>query len=137
VAECVFCKIAAGVLPASLVYRDEATIAFMDIAPIAPGHVLVATTAHVENIYGLDDARAGALFQTAARVARAIKQALRAEGLTLLQANGRPGGQVVMHVHVHLIPRRAGDGLGFVWPAGQPARADLDRLAGAIRGGLA
>jgi histidine triad (HIT) family protein len=135
--DCVFCKIIAGALPASIVCRDARTIAFMDIAPLAPGHVLIASLAHVDNIYDLDAGTAGALFETAARVAGAIKRRLRPDGLTVLQANERPGGQVVMHIHLHLIPRRLGDGLGFRWPATQPARAELDRLAGLIHAGLA
>jgi histidine triad (HIT) family protein len=137
VAECVFCRIAAGSLPASVVHRDGDVVAFMDIAPIRPGHVLVASAAHVENLYDLDPALAGALFATTARVATALKRVLNADGVTVLQANERAGGQVVMHLHLHVIPRRAGDGLGFSWPATQPPRAELDRLAAVIRGGLA
>jgi histidine triad (HIT) family protein len=136
VSECVFCRIVAGAVPASIIYRDERTIAFMDIAPIAEGHALVATTGHVENLYDLDDPGAAAMFQTAARVARAMKRTLRPSGLTVLQANERAGGQVVMHIHLHLVPRRAGDGLGFAWRARQPHREELDRLAGVIRDGL-
>ncbi|MDR7418768.1 MAG: HIT family protein [Armatimonadota bacterium] len=135
-AECVFCRIAAGTLPASVVYRDARTIAFMDIAPLAKGHVLVATIDHIENIYDLDAEGAGALFRAAARIAGAMKRVLQPDGLTVLQANERPGGQVVMHIHVHLIPRRSGDGLGFTWPATQPRREELDHLAGMLRSGL-
>lgn len=134
--DCVFCKIVAGAIPASIVYRDATTIAFMDIGQLNPGHVIVATTAHVENIYGLDAVGAGALFQTAARVAQAVKATIRPAGMTLLQANEPAGAQTVMHVHFHVVPRHPGDGIAVSWPAKNPPRAELDRLAAVIRGGL-
>ncbi len=133
---CVFCKIVTGELPASKVYEDDATIAFMDLGQVNPGHVIVAVKPHVANIYGLDDTLAAAVFQTAAKVARAVKASMQAEGMTLLQANEPAGWQTVFHFHVHVVPRYKDDGLTFSWPVKSPPQSELDRLAGLVQAAL-
>jgi len=135
--DCVFCKIVGGQIPAAKVHEDESTLAFMDIGQINPGHVLVAVKPHVENIFGLDDGLAAAVFRTAARVARAQKKAYAPEGVTLYQANGVAAGQTVFHFHLHLVPRYANDGMDLAWPAKNPPRAQLETEAAKIRGALA
>jgi len=134
--ECVFCKIVAGHIAASKVLEDESTLAFMDIGAVNPGHVLVTVKPHVENIYGLDAALAAAVFRTAARVARALKSAYSPEGVTLYQANGAAAGQTVFHFHLHLVPRYAGDGMRFSWPAKNPPREQLEANAAKLRTAL-
>ena len=79
--DCVFCKIVAGQIPSTRVYEDEHTLAFMDIGQVNPGHVLVAVKNHADNLYALDDAQAAAVARSCARVARAIRDAFRPEGL--------------------------------------------------------
>ena len=133
---CVFCKIVAGQIPATVVHEDAATLAFMDIGQVNPGHVLVAAKTHAENIYGLDDETAGAVFRTAARVARAVREAFSPEGLSVYQANGRPAGQTVFHFHLHLVPRHEGDGMALTWPVKNPPRERLEEYAGRIRAKL-
>jgi histidine triad (HIT) family protein len=132
-ADCVFCKIVDGQIPATKVYEDALTLAFMDIGQVNPGHVLVALKAHVDNVYGLDDAQAGALFQSVARVARAIHAAFEPEGLSVYQANGAAAGQTVSHVHVHLVPRHTNDAMAFTWPVQNPPREVLEAQAARIR----
>lgn len=132
-ADCVFCRIVARQIPASVVYEDEATLAFMDLGQVNPGHVLVASKAHADNLYGLDDAQAGAVFRTAARVARAIRDAFNPPGLSIYQANGKPAGQTVFHFHLHVLPRHDEDGMQLVWPVKNPPRAQLEEYAGRIR----
>jgi len=134
--DCVFCKIVEGQIPSSKVHEDGLTLAFMDVGQVNPGHVLVAVKPHVENIYGLDDALAAAVFQTAARVARAVKKAYTPEGVTLYQANGRAAGQTVFHFHLHLVPRYATDGMHLIWPARNPPREQLEADAAKIRNEL-
>jgi len=134
--DCVFCKIVAGQIPATTVYEDEGSVAFMDIGQVNPGHVLVAVKAHAENIYELDDAQAAAVARTAARVARAIRTAFAPEGLSVYQANGKAAGQTVMHYHVHLVPRYASDGMTFTWPVQNPPREALEAHAARIRSAL-
>lgn len=134
--DCVFCKIIAGELPASKVYEDAHTIAFMDLGQVNPGHVIVAVKPHVENIYSIDDGLAAAVFRTAAKVARAVKAAMQPEGMTLLQANERAGFQTVFHFHLHVVPRHSNDGITFTWPAKSPSRQELDRLAEQVQRGF-
>src|SRR5947207_10342542 len=130
---CVFCRIVAKEIPAAVVYEDERTIAFMDAGQVNPGHVLVAAKAHVENLYELDDAQAGALLRTAARVARAIRAAFQPPGLSVYQANGKAAWQTVFHYHMHLLPRHADDGMMLTWPAKNPPREKLGEYAELIR----
>jgi histidine triad (HIT) family protein len=134
--DCVFCRIVAGEIPATRVYEDELTLAFMDIGQVNPGHVLVTVKAHAENLYALDDAQAAAVQRTAARVARAIRDAFAPPGLSVYQANGKPAGQTVFHYHVHLVPRHEGDGMALAWPVKNPARDELEQHAARIRAGL-
>ena len=134
--DCVFCKIVAKQLPATLVHEDEHTLAFMDIGQVNPGHVLVAVKTHRENVYELDELHASAVFRTVARVARAVRGAFAPAGLSVYQANGSPAGQTVLHFHVHLVPRHEGDGMNLTWPVKNPPRGKLEEYAAKIRGQL-
>jgi histidine triad (HIT) family protein len=134
---CVFCRIVAKEIPATTVYEDAHTLAFMDIGQVNPGHVLVAAKAHAENLYALDDATAAAVFRSAARVARALRDAFAPAGLSVYQANGKPAGQTVLHFHIHLVPRHDGDGMALTWPVKNPPREELERHAARIRERLA
>lgn len=134
--ECVFCKIVARQIPASVVHEDEHTLAFMDLGQVNPGHVLVAVKAHAENLYALNDTQAGAVLSTVARVARAIRDAFSPQGLSVYQANGKAAGQTVFHYHVHLVPRHEGDGMSFTWPVKNPPREKLEDYAARIKAAL-
>ena len=134
--DCVFCKIVARQIPAAVVHEDAETLAFMDIGQVNPGHVLVACKAHVENVYGLQDAQAAAAFRAAAKVARAIRAAFDPPGLSIYQANGKPAGQTVFHFHLHVLPRHDADGMQLVWPVKNPPREKLAEYAALIRAQL-
>ncbi|MGB8435973.1 MAG: HIT family protein [Burkholderiales bacterium] len=134
--DCVFCRIVAGEIPASVVHEDDDTIAFMDIGSVNPGHVLVATKRHAENLFRLDEATGAAVGRALVRVARAVERAFAPEGLSQYQANGKLAGQTVFHFHVHLVPRRQDDGMKIDWPARNPARDVLEADAAAIRKAL-
>jgi histidine triad (HIT) family protein len=133
---CVFCKIVAKQIPASVVYEDPDTLAFMDLGQVNPGHVLVALKAHAENVFALEETQAAAVFRSAARVARAIRDAFLPAGLSVYQANGKPAGQTVFHFHIHLVPRHDGDGMALSWPVKNPPREALEACAAKIRGAL-
>jgi len=135
-ADCVFCKLVARQIPASIVYEDAATLAFMDLGQVNPGHVLVASKAHAANLYELDDAQAAAVFRAAARVARAVRAAFDPPGLSIYQANGAPAGQTVFHFHLHVLPRHEGDGVQLVWPVKNPERGRLEEYCARIRAQL-
>lgn len=134
--DCVFCKIVAGQIPSTRVYEDEHSLAFMDIGQVNPGHVLVAVKRHADNLYALDDAQAAAVARAGVRVARAIRDAFKPEGLSVYQANGKAAGQTVFHYHIHLLPRHAGDGMELTWPVKNPPREKLEDYAAKIRAAL-
>ena len=138
--ECVFCRILAGELPASLVYRDERCAAFMDIRPVNPGHLLVVPIRHAAHLAEVDPETAGRLMQVAQRLAAALRASgLRCEGVNLLLADGRAAMQEVMHVHLHVVPRFAGDGFGLRFGPHYgrfPPREELDAAAARIRRAL-
>jgi histidine triad (HIT) family protein len=136
VAACPFCAIAAGRLGASVVAQTDRVMAFLDLRQATEGHVLVIPRQHVETIFELDPELGGEVMQLGVRVAQALRAALHPAGLNLWQSNGAAGGQEVPHFHLHVQPRRVGDGLLRVYPGGPPAPAStelLDDLAGRIR----
>jgi histidine triad (HIT) family protein len=135
-ADCVFCRIVSGEILASKVYEDPQIMAFMDAGQVNPGHVIVAVKPHVPYIYDLTAELAAAAFQAATRIAKAVKASLRPAGMTLLQANEKAGWQTVEHFHLHVLPRYPEDGVTFNWPAKNPSRAELDRLAELVKGGF-
>lgn len=134
--ECVFCRIVAGSIPASVVHEDAETLAFMDLGQVNPGHVLVAVKRHAQDIYALDERQAAALYAAASRVARAIREAFAPQGLSVYQANGKAAGQTVFHLHLHLVPRHEGDGMNLSWPVKNPPRDTLEEHAARIRNAI-
>lgn len=121
----IFAKILRGELPAHKVYEDGETLAFMDIMPRGPGHVLVIPKAAARNILDVDPDSLSAVIRTAKKIAIATKKAFDADGVTVQQFNEQAGGQVVYHLHVHVIPRHLGVALN---PPGGPI-AGNDALA--------
>jgi histidine triad (HIT) family protein len=134
--DCVFCKIVRGEIPATLVLQDEQTLVFMDIGSVNPGHMLVAAKPHVENLQGMGEELAGAMFRSAARAAKAIDKVFKPDGISVYQANGAAAGQTVFHAHIHVLPRWANDGLTFTWPVKNPSREELERVAARLRAAL-
>jgi histidine triad (HIT) family protein len=122
--ECIFCKIVAGTAPCHQIYRDDATMAFMDIYPANDGHCLVIPTAHFCKVFDMPPAAFAAVASTVVKVARAVNDELRPGGLSVLQANGALAGQTVPHLHVHVLPRREGDNLLINWDRETTHRAD-------------
>jgi histidine triad (HIT) family protein len=114
-ADCVFCKIRDGQIPSFKIHEDERTVTIMDINPLNSGHCLVVTKAHAATIFDANVEDLVAAMAAAQKVALAIQEALKPDGLNLLQANGTAAFQSVPHFHLHLIPRWANDGKGFDW----------------------
>jgi len=133
---CPFCRIAAHEEPAAFIYEDDELMAFMDKNPVNEGHALVAPKEHYETVLEMEPELVGRLFSLAARVAKAIWEALRPDGVNLLQNNGPAAWQHVPHVHVHVIPRRFGDGILVSWPAKHRTLRELEPVAEKIRGAL-
>jgi len=128
--DCLFCAIAAGDAPAEVVYEDDETVAFLDIHPAAPGHILVIPRRHYRNLFDLSPEAGAAVMRTVIRVAQAIRTVLEPDGLNLIQANERAGFQSVFHFHVHLVPRWFGDGIAPPWRP-QPGDGRVLREVGA------
>ncbi len=114
-AECIFCKIVAGAIPAAKVYEDELVAAFLDIGPINPGHVLVIPKEHHEGSATIPEATAGRMFRVGSRIGVALKRACDYDGFKLHLADGAAAGQVVGHAHLHVVPRGVGDGFHWNW----------------------
>ena len=136
--DCVFCKIARGEAWAARVYEDGEHVAFMDIRPMSVGHTLVTPKKHYAYIYEMPDEEVGRLYSVAAKVAKAVKQSLNPPGLNLLQNNGSAAGQVIFHVHVHVIPRHEGDAGKFKSGHGRidASREELEEVSSRIRKAL-
>lgn len=132
-ADCVFCMILDGKIPAAKVYDDERTLAFMDINPLSRGHCLVVTKAHAATLYDAEVEDLKAAIATAKKVAGALRKALSPDGLNVLQANGVAAFQSVPHFHLHLIPRWNGDGKGFDWKLVPGNREEIMGTADRIR----
>ena len=107
--DCIFCKIVSGEIPCFTIYEDQAVLAFADINPITSGHTLVIPKSHAENIWEIEEEDLAAIHRVSRRLAKAIKTALKPDGIACLQLNGRAVNQLVMHYHLHLIPRGADD----------------------------
>jgi histidine triad (HIT) family protein len=138
--DCIFCAILAGDQPASVVYQDDLCTAFMDARPVNPGHTLVVPNAHAASLAELDPETGGRMFRVAQRIAAALRRStVRCEGVNLFLADGEVAMQSVFHVHLHVLPRYAGDGFGFRFGPSyfeRPERAALDRVAEEIREAL-
>ena len=126
--DCLFCKIVAGELPATIVAEDERTIAFMDINPATRGHVLVIPRAHARDLHAIDPDDLRAVAVAAQRLASRARDRLGADGVNLLNSNGAAAWQTVFHFHVHVIPRYEGDPLRLPWV---PGPGDMDDIKAA------
>jgi len=105
---CVFCKIVQKEAPANVVYEDDKVIAFMSIQPINVGHTLVVPKKHYENIYEIPEDEVAYLYRIVKKLSYAVQKAVNAEGIRIVQNNGAAAGQVVFHLHVHIIPMSKG-----------------------------
>lgn len=134
---CLFCKIIRGEIPCSKVYEDEHTLAFLDIGPIIQGHTLVVPKQHVDPITEADDHLLAQVISTAKKIAAAQMNILHADGVNIIQNNGAAAGQVVPHLHVHVIPRYTDDGHTWNWNAKSYDNMDqMTQLAEQLRQGL-
>jgi len=124
--DCIFCKIVAGEVPCARVYEDPELLAFIDIGPIRPGHTLLIPKAHYERLTDLPDTLAAAIGRALPRLGRAVVAAAQADGFNIHQTNGACSGQVVPHVHFHIIPRHDGDGYSFGWKPGSYGPGEME-----------
>lgn len=133
--DCLFCKIVRGEIPSMRVYEDEYAIAFLDINPVNVGHTLVVPKAHHQDVAAMPEADAARLFAAAHKVANAAPRAVGASAFNIGVNTGAAAGQIVMHAHVHVMPRFEGDGLVH-WPkkhlTEEEMRDAMDKIAAAL-----
>lgn len=126
---CIFCRIANGEAEASIIYKDESVSAFMDLFPIVSGHLLVIPNVHAASLGELEDALSALVFSLGRRLGEALRQSsMPAEAIGYYLADGPAAGQAVPHVHLHVIPRFAGDGAAFPLHSTMPVKAERSRL---------
>lgn len=136
--ECIFCKIAAKELPASVVYEDSKVITFLDIEPATKGHTIVVPKNHYATLTEIPDSVLAEVAKAIKQVSKAVLKATKAQGFNLLQSNGSKAGQVVMHAHFHIIPRYSGDGLTLgKFSQGKLEQEEAKELTKAIRQAMA
>ncbi len=128
--ECLFCRIAAGEGPATILAQDERTVSFMDIQPATRGHALVIPRAHATDLYEIEPDDLGACAGAAQRLALKARDRLGADGVNLINACRPAAWQTVFHFHIHVVPRYEGDPLRLPWT---PRPGDEDEIAAAAR----
>lgn len=128
--DCIFCKIVAGELPATIVDKNERTISFMDISPATRGHALVIPREHSADLLSIEREDLAAVADASQRLAGRMKQRLGADGVNLLNSCGAVAFQTVFHFHMHVIPRYQGDSLRLPWV---PASGDAEQIAAAAQ----
>ncbi|MHC4622501.1 MAG: HIT family protein [Planctomycetota bacterium] len=130
--DCIFCKMVAGEVPVTKIYEDEVVLAFLDIGPVSDGHTLVIPKQHFERLH---DCPAELLEQVASRlgkIAKAVRVGMNSDGYNVLCNNGRAAGQLVEHLHFHIIPRSSGDGVFDRWPSYKYGEGVMEELAAKI-----
>jgi len=131
--DCIFCRIVEGKIPSCKVCQDELTLAFLDIGPLSEGHCLLIPRQHYARLDECPAATLAALGRNLGPLARAVVDVVGAEGYNVLNNNDRCAGQLVEHIHFHIIPRNPGDGVFTQWPAGEYPEGRIEQLAENIK----
>lgn len=134
--DCIFCKIANGEIPSATVYEDDQVRVILDLGPAAKGHALVLPKEHFKDSTEASEALLGHVMAVGAAVGEAEMRAFGADGFNLIQNNGEAAGQSVFHLHLHVIPRRAGDKAVGLWKPGTTTPEEMQETAAAIREAL-
>ena len=129
---CIFCQIVKGSAPAIKLHEDELTMTFLDIFPAAPGHLLIITKEHFSNLMAADPEAVARVAANSVAVAKALEATLSPDGIGVYQLNGAAAGQTVFHYHMHLIPRKEGEGRSIHAKAAADAQ-QLEALAEVLR----
>ncbi len=132
-ASCLFCRIVHKQAPASIVYEDMQVLAFMDIRPVSQGHTLVIPKQHYEDICDTPEDLLAATYKVTKKIAIAVKKATNADGISIIQQNGKAAGQDIFHLHVHVVPRFEGQKTPRFSELKEVERAKLDVMAEKIR----
>jgi histidine triad (HIT) family protein len=134
--DCIFCKMVAGEIPLTKIYEDDVVLSFLDIGPVSDGHTLVIPKQHFERLHDCPPELLGRVCSRLGTVAKAVADAMSSQGYNVLCNNGRAAGQLVDHLHFHIIPRNAGDGVFDRWPAYKYQEGKIEQIAEKIRKNL-
>ena len=126
--DCIFCKIVSGELPSFTIYEDDGFKVILDRFPSGEGHTLIIPKDHAANIFEIEPSKAGEALALAVKIAGIIKESLGVSDMNIVQNNGPLAGQTVDHFHIHIIPRRKGDGIKVAWPPRVPSEAELEEI---------
>ncbi len=126
--DCIFCKLANGVIPTNSIYEDEDFKVILDMGPATKGHALILPKEHADNLYELPDETAAKILPLAKKLALSMREKLHTDGLNVVQNNGEVAGQTVMHYHLHLIPRYQNDGQRILWKPTSPSAEELEAV---------
>ncbi|MCR5801295.1 MAG: HIT family protein [Lachnospiraceae bacterium] len=131
--DCIFCKLANGVIPTNSIYEDDDFKVILDMGPATKGHALILPKQHSDNLYELPDETASKVMKLAKKLGTEMVDKLGADGLNLVQNNGEVAGQTVKHFHLHLIPRYENDGQKIGWVPGKPSAEELVATADLLK----
>lgn len=132
--ECIFCKIAKGEIPSTKLYEDKSALAFLDIKPAAKGHALVIPKKHYHTLLDIPHEELKEIMEVVQKVAAAVMSIIKeTEGFNVIQSNNEAAGQVIPHLHFHIIPRKNGDGLSFEWQRGESEKSELEKYAALMK----
>ena len=134
--DCVFCKMVAGQIPVTKIYEDEVVLVFLDIGPVSDGHTLLIPKQHFEKLHDCPPQLLAQIASVLGKISRAVADAMNSDGYNVLCNNGRSAGQLVEHLHFHIIPRNAGDGVFDHWPSYKYQQGKIEQIAAKIRKNL-
>ena len=130
---CIFCKLANGVIPVNALYEDDKVKVILDASPATKGHALILPKNHADNLFELSDEDAAHITVVAKKVGKAIMEAFSPDGMNVVQNNGEAAGQTVLHYHTHLIPRYSGDEVNVAWVPGKNSDEDAAMILKAVK----
>lgn len=125
-----------GEIAVAKIYEDETVLAFLDIGPVSDGHTLLISRQHFEKLHDCPSELLGRICSRLGRIAKAVRAAMDCEGYNILCNNGRAAGQIIEHLHFHIIPRNSADGLFDRWPAYKYQKGKMEAIAARIRENL-
>jgi len=131
--DCIFCKIIDGSIPSEKVYEDDDVTAILDVSPVTLGHTLVLPKQHSKDFLSTEADVLARLAPTVQKIARQVMAGVNADGFSILVLNGPAAGQEVFHLHVHIIPRKSGDGVRMGWPKAKYEPGQMAKIAEQIR----
>ena len=134
--DCIFCKIAEGKFSADKIYEDKNVFAFLDISPVNFGHALVIPKKHFENLNSIDEGYFCDVMKISKKISDALIKSLKADGTNITINNGKAAGQLVPHLHVHIIPRFSDDKLKYDWPTKKYPDGEMKKIADKLRKNL-